>query len=270
MRNAASFLNALGVTRCTSHLNSKDKKEIKSLGYDLDQIIENEGSTSENLHNALFVTERIAKKILCGDVERVLGTLEKLSESIPLLEKESGVVADLGGGVGLASIWSARQYPQWYFHVIDHATAPLILGEKWAKQLNIPNIKFHRRTFEEIIQTKNQFECDLVLLDYVLIPGTDDQDTDPLTKEMQPALVASATLLKDEAHCLIRFGHFNDLGMAALIQAAWNAGLQIVIDNSCVENRGTSIWFKKTTCDQGDAYAEAMKLLDKFELDNDQ
>jgi hypothetical protein len=264
MNNPADLLKAIGITRTKAAFGTNEENEIKAAGFHLDEIIAREGTSSENLQNALFVSERVASTILSGDFERIEGSMEKFCASVSSLQNESGLAADLGGGAGLAALWAARNHPKWTFDIIDRAANTLNIGAAWANRIGIENVRFIRDAFETLADSHKQ-TYDLVVLDYVLTPASESEDIQPLIDEIQPALAAASNILRQRAFCYIRFGFFNELGLVALLQAAHNASLNLSYSRTVCESIGVTVWFiKDQTSSDHDASRDALMLFEEL------
>jgi len=136
----------LAIRKCDG-LSAEQEQEIRAAGYDLDQILEKEGLTAESLHDAVFLTERIARTTLGANYERLVACRNDYKETIALFRPSR--VIDLGGGCGITCFDAAKIARDCHFVVCDRSRNALKIGQRWAQYLRLTNVSFKRLDFTE-------------------------------------------------------------------------------------------------------------------------
>ena len=127
--------------------------------FPIDQTMPGEGyepdppfdSMSAGLMNLAFESEPAAVEILGGNADRLVSSMRRIQRAMQHVKTGSAEISELGGGTGLISLWLAQINPINSFHVFDHAKGPLSIGEKWATQVGVKNIRFHHISYADIV-----------------------------------------------------------------------------------------------------------------------
>jgi len=144
------FLNRFGVEKTERNdqgLPVWIENRIKEAGYDLEEDDEDDSHMPVRSTDMMFCDEEVARYILSGDFNRILGALSRLKKATP---SHATRIAELGGGVGLLSFWLAKSMPNCQFTVVDKSANSLAMGEKWAKKAHLTNVSFLQASYEDI------------------------------------------------------------------------------------------------------------------------
>jgi tRNA1(Val) A37 N6-methylase TrmN6 len=181
------------------------------------------GPFSAEAGSVFFVTEEVAKHSLSAEYWSFLGTLDFFQGITKTLPKPRRL-ADLGGGIGIVSLYFARCNPECQATVYDHAPQQLELGRKWAAERGIHNIKFVRATYKELAAGPQGSGNDLVLflrgLDLrISAPKSDDKSL--MIENCPRARPKPFTDLKTAIAALARLMSPEGIGVIAAVWSAW-------------------------------------------------
>ncbi|QDU98800.1 Methyltransferase domain protein [Lignipirellula cremea] len=197
------------------------------------------GPFSPQAGNVFFITEEVAKRSLSAEYEWFLSSLGSLENAIGDLPTPSRI-ADMGGGVGIASLYLARVYPDCHVTVYDHSPGQLEIGSKWARRSGTQNIEFAEASYKEVAEGRERLDNNVVLflrgLDLRMpAPGTRDTSLDikqcphsrpQLSQELENALGAMSRLLSPQGIGIVA-ATWSAWGLVNLFEACRHAGLGV-------------------------------------------
>lgn len=236
---AARFLRELGIERSPYGMGEPPGywEKIKEAGGDPREL-DKHGTFSAQAGNVLFATEEVAKLSLSREYEWFLNTLEYVQDVVTELPRLRRV-SDVGGGVGIVSLYLATRDPNCKVTVYDHAAQQLELGRKWAADLKIRNIEYVQKQYQQLAtgpEKDNDFVLFLRGMDLRLPkPGTGDISldvngcprSDPrLTADLLAAMTSIKRLLSRDGIGVIACS-FSAWGLINLFEACRRAGLGV-------------------------------------------
>jgi SAM-dependent methyltransferase len=258
-RRTRTAVEDLAIIRCDA-LSTEQEQEIRASGYDLDQILADEGIGAEALHDAVFLTEPIARATLGTNYERVVASSEHYQSTIESLRPLR--VIDLGGGCGITCFDAARTWTDCDFVVCDRSRNVLEIGSRWAQRLNLTNVSFRRLDFTESnLESVLGRDNDLIVFEYVFTLSPEHEVEPDIIAQISPGMKTAAQLLRSTGKICIRFGEFCEQGLTGLIRAAHRNGL-FVFSISAGATGCTFIFTREPGDDSEDA--EVFRALDDF------
>ncbi len=249
-------IKELAIVRCDG-LSEEQEQEIRASGCDLDQILAQEGITAEALHDALFLTEQIARTTLGTNYDRIVASSDDYKDTIELLRPSS--VIDLGGGCGITCFDAARSRSDCQFVICDRSPNALKIGQRWANSLNLANVSFKRLNFaeshlESVLGTDN----DLIVFEYVFNHSLEHESD--MIIQLTSGIKTAAQLLNSTGTLYVRFGEFSEPGLTGLVRAARRAGFSV--HSISAGRTGCSFTFNREAAD-GSEDAEVFHALDE-------
>ena len=219
--SSRSLLQRLEIAPCAGLLPEHEQK-LANAGHDLASL----NSEAEALHDALFSTEEIARLVLGANYGRLTASMKRCTSAVAAIAPAR--VVDLGGGCGIVCFEAAQLSPESTFYVVDRSRSALAIGELWASRLGLSNVSFVRVEFGasdlgRVLGT----DYDLVVLEYVFDAAPLHGDETQAVSEMTPAFTSAVSRLRERAVVQVRFGNFCEVGISALVRAAFRVGLLV-------------------------------------------
>lgn len=222
-RRISTAVSDLAIIQCDG-LSTEQEQEIRASGYDLDQILADGGIAAEGLHDAVFLTEQIARTTLGTNYERIIASSEHYIDTIRLLRPSR--VIDLGGGCGVTCFDAARNRSDCHFVICDRSRNALKLGQRWAQFLHLTNVSFKRLDFTEAhVESVLGSDNDLAVFEYVFNHSL-EYETDMIA-QLSPGMNTAARLLNSRGKLCVRFGKFSEPGLTGLVRAAHRASFSV-------------------------------------------
>lgn len=240
--NHLNAFQTLGIVACGG-FSELHEEQIRAAGYDLDAILAEEGIASERLHDALFLTTEIARITIGANYERVSGSIKSCNRATERLPSSSNIV-DLGGASGIICFEAAMIRPDCNFAIADRSQNALTVGRRWAETLNLQNVKYTALSFSDaqpklILGAENDF----VMLEYVFDVGGACENEDDAINDFKPGLWTASRILKRTGAVQIRFGESGEVGLTALIRAAYRT--ELLMSSLSVAPEGCTLVFRK-------------------------
>lgn len=258
-RRTRTVIEDLAIIRCSA-LSPEQEQTIRAAGYDLDQILAIEGSAAEALHDAVFLTEQIARTTLGTNYDRIIASSEHYNTTVELLRPSR--VIDLGGGCGITCFDAARIRSDCHFVVCDRSRNALEIGSRWAQRLNLANISFKRLDFTESnLESVLGVHNDLIMFEYVFALSFEHEDEADMIDQILPGMKTATRLLSSTGKVCVRFGEFSEQGLTGLIRAAHRAGLSVF--SISVGATGCTFMFTREHGDDSED-VEVFRAIDEF------
>jgi methylase of polypeptide subunit release factors len=229
----SEFMVLLGLRDHPTKLEWVDAK-LRAGGYN-PKSVSDSGAAGELLNNSLFYDEEIAQHTLNGNFQRILGSLTVFQSLLE--ELKPARVADLGGGVGILSLFGASLWPESTFDVYDRSQKPLDIGSAWASKLELSKVRYIRVAFQELSVNSFELQYDIAQFEYVLdlhidaeaylasLPGGTDESTAGAIYDAPFA--AAQSLVREGGFCIVRSGSFDPEGVEALIDSSRRNGFSL-------------------------------------------
>lgn len=252
-------IDALEIRRC-DRLSAEQEGRIRAAGYDLDRIRAEEGVAAETLHDAMFLTEDIARTALGTNYNRIIASIEHYSSTVANLRPRR--VVDFGGGCGITCFDAAGTWRDCEFIVCDRSRNALEIGLGWARRFGLTNVSFERLDFthanlESVLGSDN----DLVVFEFVFSLGFELEDEPGVIAHTLPGMRTAAPLLNATGKVCVRFGEYSEHGLTGLVRAAYRFGL--FVQSLSVSETGFTFLFDKDNTDRSED-AEVFCALDDF------
>lgn len=246
--------------RPRNSLSAEQERQICAAGYDLDRIRAEEGVAAEELHDAMFLTEDIARTTLGTNYNRIIASIEHYSRMVDNLRPRR--VVDFGGGCGITCFDAAERWRSCEFIVCDRSLNALEIGSQWAGKLGLTNVKYQRLDFthaklESVLRSDN----DLIVFEYVFRLGFEFEEESEVITHTLPGMNTAAPLLGSRGMVCVRFGEFSEHGLTGLVRAAYRAGL--FVQSVSGSDSGFTFLFDTDNTDRSED-AEVFCALDDF------
>lgn len=213
----------LSISPCGA-LSKEQEQEIQASGYDLDRILANEGIAAEALHDAVFLTEEIARTTLGTNYERIVASSQDYKDTIELLRPSR--VIDLGGGCGITCFDVAKIWSDCDFVVCDRSRNALEIGSRWAQRLSLANVSFKRLDFTEPdLESVLGGDNDLIVFEYVFALNLEHEAD--MIAQISRGMKTASDLLSSTGKVYVRFGEFSEQGLSGLVRAAHRADFSV-------------------------------------------
>lgn len=216
-------------------------------GYNLEQLSCTEGLNAERFHDALFLSEDIARAVVGSNYPRIVASMRRCTRAVSGANR---VIIDLGGGCGVTCFDAARLNPHSRFVVVDRSRNALAVGSKWASQLGLSNVTFERSDFTDTSGTTSLVgnSNDVVLLEYVFDPGGELEDEEKVIEDEIPAFRTAAALVRSGGRVQVGFGDFREEQFSGMIRAAYRCSLSF--SSVDVATDGFAVTFEKERPDE--------------------
>lgn len=254
-----SAVDALAIRRRDS-LSAEQEQQILAAGYNLDRILADEGIAAEALHDAMFLTEDIARTTLGTNYERIIASSEQYNDTIAILRPSR--VVDFGGGCGITCFDAAGTWRNCEFIVCDRSRNALEIGLRWAKRLNLTNVSFRRLDFTDSnLESVLGADNDLIVFEYIFTLSSKHEDETDVIARVSPGMKTATRLLSSTGKVCVRFGEFSEQGLGGLIRATYRVGLFVY--SIAATAKGCTFVFTRDDCEDSED-AEVFRAIDEF------
>jgi hypothetical protein len=250
------FLASLGIKRPPKGgvFTQRLWDDIKSRGGDPEARFQGDGFHAA-ANDMYFIDPVIARRVLSEDYERWCRHIKDFT-TVEGFPPKPGAIAEIGCGVGILSLWLARQYPEATVSGFDWSERALEVGRLFAKDLNLANVDFAQKSFEDLADTPTG-TFDLVIAYHAFdmertrrVAGKafdyselSESALDELSDQMMHAMRAMARLLSGDGVGVI-CGKWDDVGLLCLFHSIRKAGLGT--------NWSATLWNGQEKCSGGE------------------
>lgn len=224
MIKPAEFLAEIGIQKSSHDRVSSPEywKLIRDAGGN-PQDLDTYGPFSPQAGNVFFCTEEVARRSLSGEYNWFLTFLRMLEDTLEKLPTPRRI-ADIGGGIGIPTLYLARLYPDCCFTVYDHAPRQLEIGRQWAKEYGIENVKFVETSYQELAEVDQHADNDVVLFMRGMnlrIPNPRTGDTALKVRDCRHIRPKPSQLVEDVVQAMFRLMSPKGIGIVHIPWSGW-------------------------------------------------